>query len=461
MKLILVAFAIVIISTSAEKVNPGLIGGLKLPMVKKMKDQFFYPIMEEFKNATMTDMQEGNLRVYGINVQVTNDHHNNVNLMYNTSHNGIGISVDKTFLKVHVDWVYEKGIFKIKGTGDISGPISHVGMTMGFGTQPKGKFLIPKISISDFDMLFDKSNWHFEFHCTGCPAKIINFIMNAFKGPLCDKIRKESFKIVDTKITQKINEKFYESYPTLAEINNDLSISLATTGPVSIKSDYLHVPLDATIFLTKDGYNRSFEAPEIPSEDPANPGEIQLYASKYLYQTFVKSINKIPMKFSTQILGFNANIHIDGSKVPIIFSTHDKYLHFEGGGVISIPALFLELDIGATAHLDLFFKSGDKSNMIYIHPEINRDSIKMTTFKVSIFGFKINLTPITSLINPLIKFIANSQVIPTIEVPKSDILPLTATAALVKFFDTYTEAGIAFNFGFESIISELFRKSSI
>lgn len=285
--------------------------------------------------------------------------------------------------------------------------------------------------------------------------------MNTFKGPLCDKIKKEAFKIVDTKVTKIINEKFLNFYPLTGKISNELSIGLATTGPISIKSDYLYIPIDATIFLTKDGYNRTFDAPKIPSEDPANPGEIQLYASKYLYQTFVHSINQVPMKLKTEILGFDANIYIDGTKVPILFSTHDKYLHFEGGGVISIPSLFLEIDIGASAHLDLFFKSGDKSNMIYIHPEVNRSSIKLTTFKVSLFGIKLDISPIISLINWAIGFVVNSQVIPTIEVPKSDLLPLTATAALVKFFETYTEAGIAFNFGIESIIEQLLGQSSI
>jgi len=458
MKVLIFAIALALAISCTHGVNPGLIGGLKLPLINKMKAQFVPPIMEGFKQIAIDDMHMGDLSVTGITVHVDNNDHNNIKVGFNEGKNGLDIAVDNTYINVHVNWRYSKGIIKVSGVGDIKGPINHIQMVMGFDTQPKGDFLIPKVQINDFDMSLDKGQWNFHFDCKLCPSKVIDLIVNAFKGPLVDKIKGEAKKVVNSKVSDTVNAKLVEVYTTTTALNPDLTFTLATTGPISVKSTYLSVPFDGTVFLTKEGYSRPFDAPDIPHENPQNPGEIQLFASKYLYQTFEKSINKLPMRFDSQIAGYDVTFDVDGSKVPIEIDTRDKHLHVLGGGILTFPTLGFVFEVGASCDIDVLFRPGDSTNTIYVDPDVNRESLKLTVFKATLYGYEIDFTPFIGVVNYVVGFVINSVMLPPVAIAKNPGLPLTATAGVIDFYDTYTEAGVAFNFGIQDLLESLLSK---
>eukprot|EP00345_Euplotes_harpa_P007133 CAMPEP_0168318768 /NCGR_PEP_ID=MMETSP0213-20121227/668_1 /TAXON_ID=151035 /ORGANISM="Euplotes harpa, Strain FSP1.4" /LENGTH=441 /DNA_ID=CAMNT_0008319883 /DNA_START=33 /DNA_END=1354 /DNA_ORIENTATION=- len=441
MKAAIFAVVFIVLMFSASAVNPGLIGGLKLPIVNKVKNQYFATIMEGFKQISLPDMSMGDLKITGITVQVENNNADNVHIGFNEGKNGLDVSVDNTFIRVHVNWRYEVLFIKVSGTGDISGPINNLHMTMGFETQPKENFLIPKINIQDFDISFNEGGFDFKFDCGGCPSDVINLILNAFKGPLLDEVRNQARGVVNSQVVDQVNGQFMALYPTTLAVTSDISVCVATTGPLSVKTDYLRVPADFTIFLAKEGYNRQFDAPEFPSEDPANPGEVQLYASKYVYQSFDQSISKLPMRFDTTLYGFDVQIDVDGTKVPIVFETQNNNLHFSGGAIVTVPALSTVVEFKAHTDLAFSFRGGDSTNMVYIDPDVNTSSLKFDTLVVTVYGYRLDLSFSTGFVNYLIGLGLNHVVIPDIAVPKVAALPLTATAALVKFFDIYTEGG--------------------
>jgi hypothetical protein len=431
--------------TTAE--NPGLVGGIKMPIINKIKERFFGEIMEGFKQVDIDDMKVGDLSITAISAEVVNDNHNNVQLSFQEDKNGLAVSVDNTYVNVHVHWRYKKSILKFSGTGDVKGPISNVRMILGFDTQEKDGFLVPKMSITDFNISLEKKQWHFHFNCKGCIAKINDLILNAFKGPLVDKIKSEARKVVNNKVADIVNKQILERYPLSVPLTNEISISTATTGPVSVRSDFVSVPVDSTIYLTEEGYNRPFEAPEAPKENPDNPGEIILVATKYVFQTLERTINKVPMSFETRVLGLAVRIDIDGSRVPLEIDTRNNELHVLGGAVITIPFLRTSIEIGASSDIDLFFKPGDSENMIFVEPDLDRASMKLTTFSITMFGFRLEFGFLLNFINALVAPLINMFMLNRIAIPKLEQLPLTATAAIVDFQETYTEAGIAFNFG--------------
>jgi hypothetical protein len=406
--------------------------------------------MEEFEQIHIDDIHEGDLKVTGITVMAVNDNHENVQISFNEEKNALSVVVLNTYIECHVNWKYHVLITDISGVGDIKGPISKVAMNLGFETQEKNGMLIPKVNIQDFDIDFDRGNFHFNFDCSFCPGDLVNLILELFKGPLIDKIRDEARSAINQKVIGKVNEIIMDKYPLTQELTSEISMGLATTGPVVVKSDYLSGPIDGTVFLTAEGYNRPYDAPEIPTESHENPGEILLFVSKYVYQTFNKTMNKVPLNFQTSVMGFNINIDVDGSKVPLDFDTRDGELHISGGAIVTIPAVNLAFELGASSDIDLFFKPGDSTNMIYIDPDSDKKSLKITLFVMKIFGFRIDLTPFTSILNMIIGFVINSFVLPDIAVKKIEALPMTATSAIVKFLDKYTEAGIAFNFGLDN-----------
>ena len=406
--------------------------------------------MENFQQIKLDDISQGDLKITEVNVEVVNEDHNNVQLSFNQDKNALGVAVSNTYIKAHVNWKYEILFFSVSGVGDVSGPINYVGMNLGFETQEKGGMSIPKLNIQDFDISFNTEGFNFNFDCNLCPGDVVNLILGAFKGQLLDEVRNQARNVVYNNVINLVNSVLLDQYPLTTEVTDEMSIGLATTGPVSVKPDFLSVPIDGTVFLTQEGYNRPFEAPEIPSESPENPGEIILFISKYVYQTLEKTINKVPMNFETTLYGFTIQIQIDGSRVPLEIATRDKDLHLLGGAIVTIPALRLSFEVGASADVDIFFQSGDSTNMIFVDPEIDRSSLKLTTFKISLFGWQFNLNFLTGIANYIIGMIVNRMIFPTMAVPKFEALPLTATAAIVEFFETYTEAGVAFNFGLDN-----------
>jgi hypothetical protein len=323
-------------------------------------------------------------------------------------------------------------------------------MNLGFETQEKDGMLIPKVNIQDFDIQFDEGNFNFNFDCSMCPGDLANIILNLFKGALLDKIRDEARGVVNDKVVGTVNDALMEGYPLTKELNEEIGIGLATMGPVVVKQDYLSAPIDGTIFLNSEGYNRPFDAPEIPVESAENPGEILLFISEYVFNTLSKTLNQVPIQFESSIFGFNLNIQVDGAKYPIDVSTHDKALHLGGGATVTIPALNIIFEVAAKSEIDLNFMPGDSANMLFIDPNADKDSLKIDTFILTVFGMRLNLSLFAGIVNFFIGMAIDHLVLPTIGVPKVEAMPLTATSALVNFFDRYTEAGIAFNFGMDN-----------
>jgi hypothetical protein len=172
-----------------------------------------------------------------------------------------------------------------------------------------------------------------------------------------------------------------------------------------------------------------------------------LFISKYVYQTTCKAVNESPLIFPYSVLGFDASIAINGTEVPLGIDTREKDLYISGGGTVTIPRLRLKIEIGGEALVDFFFKPGDDTNMIYIDPVPNRDGLKLTTFKIYLFGIRINWGIFAWFVNFFARYIIDWFALPTIAIPKIEALRLRSTAATVEFYERYTQAGLAFNFG--------------
>jgi hypothetical protein len=296
-------------------------------------------------------------------------------------------------------------------------------------------------------MSFDEGSFSFKFDCSLCPSDVLNLILSAFKGPLLNEIKSQARDVVNKEVVATVNKLIMEGYPLSIPLNDKLSLATTTTGPVSVKTNYLSGPIDGTVFLTVDGYNRPFDSPELPITDECDPGDICLFISKYAFQTTEKALNEIPLQFTSTVLGFDVMIDINGTQVPLGIDTREKDLFLSGGITATIPGLAMKIEIGGEALIDFFFQPGDATNMIYIDPVPNREALKLTTFKISVFGVQVNLGIFAWVVNFFTGYIIDWFVIPVIAIPKIDALPLTATAATIDFFERYTQAGLAFNFG--------------
>ena len=61
------------------------------------------------KSIKIGDVITDNLKITNINMHVINNSTDNVKVKFNETANGMGISVDNTFLNTTLNWQYEKG----------------------------------------------------------------------------------------------------------------------------------------------------------------------------------------------------------------------------------------------------------------------------------------------------------------------------------------------------------------
>lgn len=402
--------------------------------------------MENFPQVDLSDITSGNIQLTGISVKVDNKNHENVQLAFNEEKNALGVVISNTTAAIHLNWRYTVNKNIITGTADIFGTISKIGMNLGFETQLKNASLVPKVNIKDFDLAFDMNSFSYNFDCGICSETVINLILASFKGPLLSSVSNEARNVINRVIINSANSIMLENFPVSIPLNVNMSISTATTGPLFVKNDYLGGPIDGTVYLTAQGYKRPSDAPEMTIRDPCPPGEVCLFANKYPFQTTSKSMNQFPLEFASDLFGLNYYIDIDGSKVPFGFDLRDNKLYFSGGATITFPGIFTVIEVQGTSLIDFSFSSGDRTNMVYVNPVIDENSLDLTTLNVSFLGFKISSSIFGSFVNFLVKYLLNRLVFPSIAIPKISAMPLTATTGQTRFNETYALAGISFKF---------------
>lgn len=402
--------------------------------------------MENFPQVDLNDITSGNIQLTGISVKVTNANHENVQVAFNEEKNALGVVASNTNLTIHCNWRYTVNKNIITGTADITGTISKVGMNLGFETQQRNSSLVPKVNIKDFDFTFDMATFKYDFDCSICSEAVINVIIASFKGPLLNSVSNEARNVINREVISAANTMMLENYPSTIQLNANMSISTTTTGPLIVKGDYLGAPIDGTVYLTAQGYKRPSDAPEMTIKDNCPPGEVCLFVNKYPFQTTAKSMNQYPLEFGSSFFGLTYYIDIDGSKVPFSFDLRDDKLYFSGGATVSIPSLFTLIEVQGTSLIDFSFLSGDRTNMVYVSPIIDRNSLNLTTLNVNFLGFRINYSILGSFVNFLVKYLLNTLVFPSIAIPKISVMPLTATSGQTRFNETYAQAGISFRF---------------
>jgi hypothetical protein len=225
--------------------------------------------MEQFEQIDLDEISDGDLDITNIGVKVKNDNHENVQITFKEEKNALGVIVTETYIDVHVNWKYSKlFVFKVSGTADIKGKINVVGMDLAMGMQLKEElFNVPSVSIQGFDLDLDTDSFDFEFDCDLCPSKVLNLILDAFKGPLLNMIKDQARDVVNKDVVDTVNQMLLEQYPTSIAVNEKLSISTSLAAPVSVKANYVSGPIDGTVFLTAVGYNVPFDSPELPITD--------------------------------------------------------------------------------------------------------------------------------------------------------------------------------------------------
>ena len=380
-----------------------------------------------------------------IDVDIDNDSPDNVNFTFNEGLNALEAGIINTNLTMDFEWKYS---FLLSGKATVYGPVSLVLLDLGFTNATKNNFTVPQVDLSTFDFILDRQSFTLDFSCALCPQLVVNLLINIFRGSLLDSIENSVKNTLNEELINDINVGIYDFYPTTINATQDIGVCTALIDGVRIKSDHLELPVDLTVFLTSEGYQRQGDGPVVPAYDPEIPAEILVSLSSYVTTSIQNILNKTPLSFPFKVLLINMSLNILGPDYPTEISMKKDNLKIKGSPELDISGLKLKYNVELEANLDFSVRNGDDTNLLYITPQLK--SVKLSKISVTFLGIKLNLTLFRILLNWIVQLVANNILIPTFEIPQLPGFPLKTTDSILQVNDDYIDFGLSIKFDYLS-----------
>uniref|UniRef100_A0A7S3JNE7 Bactericidal permeability-increasing protein n=1 Tax=Euplotes harpa TaxID=151035 RepID=A0A7S3JNE7_9SPIT len=425
--------------------NPGLVAAIKMPIIEKVKNQYFVSAFQQFGHQTVPDQSEGDLHVSNIRVDMSNTSPNNLKVSFVKASNAIGVDIENTGIVVNVDWRFKKSIISVSGDAKVSGTIGGIAMGIVLTKMQEGSYFIPQIGVNNFNLNMDKGAFSLDFHCNHCPGEIEKLISGFLKDKLLDAVRSAIISQTPSQVTSIGNTMLNQDYPRAVSIFSNIDVATAMIGDIAVQDDHLEVPLDSTIFLHTKGYNRPGPAPEIPGYNPKDPGDVMMFFSPYLLSTLSDTLNQGPQSYSVSFYGINVDVTLDPSQGQTSLALEDGDLSAKFSPMINLPSYGVGLQMTATAQINPTILQGDDTNMFYVTPSIK--SMTLSSLSLFVGSVPIDLSFMVVYLNAFVQAVINKGLIPTIAVAKLAALPIHVINSELDFHKAYSEFGILFDFG--------------
>lgn len=424
--------------------NPGFVTSIRRPIIDKVRDQYFESVFEALGTQMLPDFSDGDISVSNIRVDLANSDPQNLQVSFSKDLNAIVVSIELTKVNINVNWKYKKLLVSLSGSAVIDGTIDGISLAIPIGTAQIGYFKIPSIDVSNFNLNFDSNVFRVKLKCSGCLPPVESLLTTFMKGSLLNKVKAQISTQVPFQVKTMGNSLLKDNYPTSIALYETIEFTTALVDDIHVEDDHLEIKFDGTIYRRDMGYERPYPAPEMPTFNPEDPGEIMMFFSSYLTDTLSDTLNLNEYTYKSKVLGigFTATLDPSKGKTNIGFEEGDFVLDVHPR--ITTNALKLGAEFGAKIKLKIKIKNGNKANLMTVVPSVHKIALK--SLKVIIGGVPINFSLLTFLVNPFIKLALNWLVIPKIEIPQSDLLPLTVTNNLLDFHSGYSELGILFDF---------------
>ena len=314
----------------------------------------------------------------------------------------------------------------------------------------EGSYFIPQIGVNNLNLNMDKGAFNLEFKCNHCLGEVEKLISKFMKDKLLDIVKSAIIAQTPSQVTSIANSLLMQKYPRSMTLYNNIDIATALIGEVAVQDDHIQVPLDATFFLHLKGYNRPGPAPEIPTYNPKNPGDVMVFLSPYLISTLGNTLNQDIQSYKINFMGIDFVVSLDLSQGSTLFNFEEQNFSATLAPTFSIPSFGVSIQVGASAKIDPKIQKGDDSTMLYVTPRIK--SLSLSSLKVVVWSVPIDLSLIVSMLNEAFQLILNAGLIPSIAVPKMDILALHVIENQLDFYKNYSEFGVLFDYGFLILI---------
>lgn len=437
--------ALLAVLSFCNAVNPGLVAVITPPIIDKLRDKYFETAFLNFGHQEIPDTKSGDLKISNIVADLSNPSPDNLKVTFDSGSNSLRVDIEQTYMAVNVNWKYSKSIISESGSAKITGTLDGMLMNIAMTSLPDGQFIIPQIDVQNFDLNFNKGQFHLDFHCSGCPGFVEDLIEKFLKDTLLDEVKSQIKSQVPKQLLSAGNKVLHDSYPRTFNVYENFGIATSLTDKILVTDTHLEVPLDATVFRFDQGFSRPSDAGDMPHYNSQDPGEVMAFFSNYLLSTLKDTVDTEGFKYQANILGMDYELSL-----PVSTGLGD--LSFEEGdfSITATPTIFASaynvgIEFSATAKLSPTIKPGDATNMLSVVPTIK--SLKMNTLNLILPTQKVDISAVADYLNALIESVMNMLIIPTVKIPKLSVLPLQVTSTELDFHSGYSEFGVLFSFG--------------
>lgn len=438
---ILLLIALVLISGGLS-LKPGTVIGIRDTYLNKARDQYFTILMMSLQYLSYDDIKDGSYSLKGITGSLKNQKASNCIIGFDHARNYLSLNLTSSDFKLHMNWASDQK----EGVADVNGKISAIQMYLSFDTVDVNEFLYPQIHFEEASFIIADNDLTYEFECDGCSDDQKTQITNLLKGKLLDTVKNNAKDLANERVASIVNQQIKMLIPKEFPISPDITIDISSTGKINVLDGYITIPIDSTIYLNSDGYNRPIDVPDIDVIHPDNPGDMMLFTSDYVYKCLEIIMNKQALKFTAPIYGNNVTLEIDPKREPFHLESEVGVMWLRAGGIATLVEYNSYFEFSIDTKLDLDLYSGDATSMLKVRPRII--GAKFNKVIICFLGFRMDLS--NSLIPFLDKMVAavlNVALFPKLTVPKLEALPLKVSKAKLEFYDTYTELGLSFAMG--------------
>ena len=360
-KSVLMLSLILLVSISNADPNPGYVVAVREQIFIDLIGRYFLPLLDKYGHFYIPELSASNINITDIYGNITNSSPSNVIFNFNQTGKSLDIGMVDTKVNAGFKWKYSS----LSGSANITGPVKTSQISLSLDSAIKNQFKIPQVNLKQFEFSLDKDKFLIHLECSVWPQPIIDLLVKMFKSVLLESIEKIINTLINQKIFDEINKVIFTLYPTTLNVTKDIGICLAMTNSIAISNDHIEVPLDLTMFLTKEGYARQGDGPIIPTYDAKLPGEVMFFLSSYVTDSAMRLLNKTPLSFPFTVWMIPMTLDILGPAAPTSIKILKNNFEVIATPILSIDSIRTKFIAEIETSMDASVKTGDETHLFY------------------------------------------------------------------------------------------------
>ena len=424
-----------------DSFNPGIIAIITQQQVDQAKQMAFDIIKDELDNLAVDDINDGATHISNISGNFTLNSADDIVVEMDEANNAIKLTMNNMQMNMSADLKIRTMFLNIDGTMSIDGLVRSASVHMRLDTQPKCIHLIPKLVAQSVEIDIDADQTDINVNCQNCQETLINSVIDAVEDNVLAEIADALEGAIMNSMPVMLNHAINDWYPTEYELIDGANISLGITSAWTVKSDHIIAPIDGTIFAVEQGYQRPANGEELSAEIVENSNNVTMLISDYVYKSFEKTVESLPMTHQMEVAGFSAEFQNGGDNYGLSLTNEEGKVKVAFDTLASVPEYNVSFFIKTEAEVKISLLPGDENNMLFIKPELVADSLDFEVTKYYISGKEVQQDGLSRMIADALKQAVEDYEFAPMGIRRMEGFPFEISSASLDFHSGHAELG--------------------